>query len=160
MKIENNKVALINYTLTDTKGEKIDDSNGKPIAFLQGHNNLILGLENALKNKEVGDKFTTTILADDAYGETKEHLIQKNVPKEMFKGADKISIGMRFEAQSEQGLHSVVITEMTGEHVTVDGNHELAGLDLTFKVEVMGIRDATKEELEHGHAHGEGGYQH
>jgi len=78
----------------------------------------------------------------------------------MFKGADKISIGMRFEAQSEQGLHSVVITKMTGEHVTVDGNHELAGLDLTFKVEVMGIRDATKEELEHGHAHGEGGYQH
>lgn len=160
MKIENNKVALINYVLTDSEGTEIDASNGNPLAFLQGHHNLIPGLEKALDGKKVGDKFTTTVPAAEAYGEKQAHLVQENVPISMFQGVESIEVGMRFEAQSEQGFHSVVITEVAEEHVTVDGNHELAGLDLTFEVEVMGIREATEEEIEHGHAHGEGGHQH
>ena len=157
MKIENNKVALINYVLTDSEGTEIDASNGEPLAFLQGHNNLIPGLEKELEGKKVGDKFTAKISAADAYGEREDHLVQENVPISMFQGVESIEVGMRFEAQSEQGFHSVVITEVSDEHVTVDGNHELAGLDLTFDVEIMGIRDATEEEIEHGHAHGAGG---
>jgi len=159
MNIENDKVALIEYTLTDSKGEQMDASNGNPLAYLHGHGNLIPGLEKELADKTVGDKFTTTVPAVEAYGERIDALIQ-TVSNEMFQGVDNLEIGMRFEAQSEQGMHSVEITAIEGDQVTVDGNHPLAGLDLTFEVEVIGVREATKEELEHGHAHGEGGHQH
>lgn len=160
MKIENDKVVMIEYTLTDNEGNEIDASNGHPLTYLQGHHNLIPGLEAELAGKEVGAKFTTTIPAAEAYGEKEDHLIQAGVPKNMFQGVESLEVGMRFEAQSEHGVHSVMITTVEEETVTVDGNHELAGMDLTFTVEVMGIRDATPEELEHGHAHGVGGHNH
>jgi len=82
------------------------------------------------------------------------------VPKSMFQGVENLEVGMRFEAQSEQGVHSVEITEVGDETVTVDGNHPLAGKTLNFEIEVMDIRDATEEELTHGHAHGDGGHHH
>jgi len=160
MKIENDKVVMINYVLKDNEGNQLDASNGEPLAYLQGHHNLIPGLEKELEGKTVGDKFTVTIPAAEAYGEKQDHLVQADVPKEMFQGVENLEVGMRFEAQSEQGMHSVVITEVTDESVTVDGNHELAGMDLTFDVEVMGVREPTAEELEHGHVHGPGGHQH
>lgn len=160
MNIENNKVVLIKYTLNDAQGNQIDASTDTPLAYLQGHNNLIPGLEAELLGKSVGDKFTTTIPAADAYGEVDTHLIQEGVPKAMFQGIDNLEVGMRFEAQSQEGFHSVVITSVEDETVTVDGNHELAGMDLTFEVEVVEIRGASDEEIEHGHAHGEGGHQH
>lgn len=160
MKIEKNKVGHFNYTLTDNDGNQIDASNGQPLAYLHGYSNLIPGLENELEGKAVGDKFTTTIKAAEAYGEVQPELIQEEVPKSMFQGVENLDVGMRFEAQSEQGVHSVVITEVSDEHVTVDGNHPLAGQDLNFEVEITGIRDATEEELEHGHAHGDGGHHH
>jgi FKBP-type peptidyl-prolyl cis-trans isomerase SlyD len=160
MTIEKDKVVEINYTLKDKDGNVIDASNGQPLAYLQGHGNLIPGLEKELEGKEVGDKFTVTIPAAEAYGERNDALVQKGVPKEMFQGVDNLEVGMRFEAQSEQGMHSVEITEVTDEGVTVDGNHPLAGQDLTFDIEVMGVRDATEEELQHGHAHGAGGHEH
>lgn len=160
MKIENNKVVLINYVLTAPNGEQIDASNGEPMAYLHGHHNVIPGLEKALESKSAGDKFTAIISAEDGYGEKLDHLIQENVPKSMFQGVEDIEIGMRFEAQSDQGFHSVAITEVTEETVTVDGNHELAGIELNFDIEVVEVRDATAEEVEHGHAHGAGGHQH
>lgn len=160
MKIENNKVVLINYVLTDPNGEQIDASKGEPMAYLHGHHNVIPGLEKALESKSAGDKFTAIISAEDGYGEKLDHLIQENVPKSMFQGVEDIEIGMRFEAQSDQGFHSVAITEVTEETVTVDGNHELAGIELNFDIEVVEVRDATAEEVEHGHAHGAGGHQH
>jgi FKBP-type peptidyl-prolyl cis-trans isomerase SlyD len=159
MNIENNKVAMIEYTLTNDKSEQIDASNGTPLAYLHGHGNLIPGLEKELVGKTVGDKFTAQVAATEAYGERVEALVQ-TVGKEMFQGVEALEVGMRFEAQSEQGMHSVEITAMEGEQVTVDGNHPLAGLDLTFEVEVMGVRESTAEETEHGHAHGEGGHKH
>lgn len=160
MKIEQNKVGMIDYSLTDAEGNVIDASNGQALAYLHGHSNLIPGLEKELEGKQVGDKFTANIAAADAYGETQPHLIQEGVPKSMFQGVDNLEVGMRFEAQSEQGVHSVEITKVDDETVTVDGNHPLAGKDLNFDIEVMGVRDATEEELEHGHAHGDGGHQH
>ncbi|WP_321323140.1 peptidylprolyl isomerase [Thiomicrorhabdus sp.] len=159
MSIQKDKVALIEYTLTNQHGEQIDASNGNPLAYLHGHNNLIPGLESELEGKAVGDKFKTTIAPDQAYGERVDALVQ-TVPSSMFQGVDELEIGMRFEAQSEQGMHSVEITHIEDDQVTVDGNHPLAGEALTFEVEVVGLRDSTPEEIEHGHAHGDGGHQH
>ena len=160
MKIENNKVVQIKYVLTDAQGNQMDASGDEPLAYLHGSHNLIPGLEAELKGKQGGDKFVVTIPAEEAYGEKQDHLIQDGVPKEMFQGVDNIEVGMRFEAQSEQGFHSVVITEINDETVTVDGNHEMAGMDLTFDIEVVDVRDATEEEISHGHAHGAGGHHH
>ncbi|MGC9386688.1 MAG: FKBP-type peptidyl-prolyl cis-trans isomerase [Hydrogenovibrio sp.] len=160
MKLEPNKVGLINYSLTDSDGNLIDSSNGQALAYLHGHSNLIPGLEKQLEGKATGDKFTADIPAAEGYGEIEPHLIQEDVPKSMFQGVDNLEVGMRFEAQTEQGVHSVEITDVQDETVTVDGNHPLAGKDLSFDIEVMGVRDATEEELAHGHAHGEGGHQH
>ncbi|HEY9017829.1 peptidylprolyl isomerase [Thiomicrospira sp.] len=159
MKIEQDKVAQIEYTLTNSAGEVLDKSNGQPLAYLHGHHNLIPGLEAELLGKAVGDKFTATIAAADAYGEKHEGMIQQ-VPSNLFQGVENIEVGMRFEAQSDQGVQSVEIVAIDGDMVTVDANHPLAGQDLTFEVEIMGIRDASAEELEHGHAHGAGGHQH
>jgi FKBP-type peptidyl-prolyl cis-trans isomerase SlyD len=159
MTIQKDKVALIEYTLTNAAGEELDASNGQPLAYLHGHGNLIPGLENELEGKQVGDKFTTTIAAADAYGDRVDALVQE-VPSSMFQGVDNLEVGMRFQAQSEQGMHSVEITAIDGDQITVDGNHPLAGQDLTFAVEVVGLRDATDEELDHGHAHGDGGHHH
>lgn len=159
MTLEDNKVGLIEYTLTNAAGETLDASEGNPLAYLHGHGNLIPGLEKELAGKTVGDKFNTTVAAADAYGERVDGLIQ-TVPASMFQGVEKIDIGMRFEAQSEQGMHSVEVTAVENDQVTVDGNHPLAGLALTFDIEVVGVRSATDEEIEHGHAHGEGGHQH
>lgn len=159
MTIEKDKVGLIEYTLTNEEGETLDASNGNPLAYLHGHHNLIPGLEQELEGKKVGDKFTATIPAEDAYGERHPELTQ-TVSKDMFQGVEELEVGMRFQAQSEQGTHSVEITAIDGDQITVDGNHPLAGMPLTFEVEVVGVRDATEEELDHGHAHGEGGHQH
>lgn len=159
MSIQQDKVALIEYTLTDDQGEQIDASNGNPLAYLHGHNNLIPGLEAELEGKNVSDKFKITVSADKAYGDRTDALVQ-TVPDSMFQGIDSLEVGMRFEAQSEQGMHSVEVTAIDGDQVTVDGNHPLAGMALTFEVEVVGLREATPEEIEHGHAHGDGGVQH
>lgn len=159
MNIAKDNVGIIEYTLTDAEGEELDASAGNPLAYLHGHSNLIPGLEAELEGKTVGDKFKATIPAVDAYGERIEALVQ-TVPNSMFQGVEELEIGMRFEAQSEQGMHSVEVTHIEGDDVTVDGNHPLAGLDLTFDVEVVEVRAATEDEIEHGHAHGDGGVQH
>lgn len=159
MKISNNSVVLFEYTLKDANGEQLDASEGQPLAYLHGHSNIIAGLEKQMEGKTVGDKFTADVAATDGYGDIQEELIQK-VPSSMFQGVDELEVGMRFEAQSEYGTHSVEIKHIDGDEITVDGNHPLAGVDLSFDVEVTGVRAATDEEIEHGHAHGPGGHQH
>lgn len=159
MKIEQDKVVQIEYVLKDDAGEQIDATDGQPLAYLHGHNNLIQGLEDELAGKSVGDTLKTTIPAEKAYGLRAEELVQ-TVPAEMFQGVESLEVGMRFEAQSEQGQHSVEITAIDGDQITVDGNHPLAGMALTFDVEIKHIRDAEESELEHGHAHGDGGVHH
>lgn len=159
MNIAKDNVGIIEYVLTDVEGEQIDASDGNPLAYLHGHGNLIPGLEAELDGKTAGDKFKATIPAADAYGERIEALVQ-TVPNSMFQGVEELEIGMRFEAQSEQGMHSVEVTNIDGDDVTVDGNHPLSGMDLTFDVEVIEVRSATEDEIEHGHAHGDGGVQH
>ncbi|GAW85572.1 FKBP-type peptidyl-prolyl cis-trans isomerase SlyD [Bathymodiolus platifrons methanotrophic gill symbiont] len=156
MKNTENPVVSIHYTLTNKAGEKLDSSIGaEPLSYLHGAGNIIPGLESALSDASVGDKLTVTIEPADAYGEHNEQQIQ-TVAKDMFKGMDKVEVGMQFQADSSTGPAIVTITKIEGDNITIDGNHPLAGEQLTFDVEVMEIRSATETEMEHGHIHGAG----
>ncbi|MBL1319949.1 MAG: peptidylprolyl isomerase [Methylophaga sp.] len=160
MKVIENAVVVIDYTLTDNDGEVIDSSEGAgPLAYLQGAGNIIPGLETALLDKEAGDKIQASIEPKDAYGERVEDMKQE-VPKELFGGIDNIEVGMQFESETDAGPVMVTVVEMGEEMITVDGNHPLAGEHLNFDVTVREVREASKEELEHGHVHGEGGHHH
>jgi FKBP-type peptidyl-prolyl cis-trans isomerase SlyD len=156
MQITKDKVAQIHYTLTDNKGTVLDSSSGRePLTYLHGGGNLIAGMEEGLEGKSKGDKFKLKIAPEKGYGVRDNSLIQK-VPRSSF-GDQKIEKGMQF--QTNRGM-VVTVTETGLESVTVDGNHPLAGVELNFDVEVMGIRDATADEVAHGHVHGAGGHHH
>ncbi|MBD1565338.1 peptidylprolyl isomerase [Vibrio sp. S12_S33] len=157
MKIEKNVVVSLAYQVKLEDGIVVDQSTVEaPLDYLHGHNNLITGLENQLEGKVVGDKFTATIAPEDAYGEHNDDLVQR-VPAEVFQGVEQIEVGMRFLADTDQGPIPVEVTEVDGDEVVVDGNHMLAGQTLTFDVEVVAMRAATEEEVEHGHLHQEEG---
>lgn len=160
MQIAKNKVVSIDYTLTGPKGEVIDTSEGRePLAYLHGGGNIIPGLETALEGKSKGDQLNVSLEPKEGYGERNAALVQE-VPKKLFEGVEKIEPGMQFQAMSEQGPRIVTVRAVEGDHVTVDGNHPLAGVPLQFDVAVVDVRDATKEELEHGHVHGPGEHDH
>jgi FKBP-type peptidyl-prolyl cis-trans isomerase SlyD len=160
MQIAQDSVVSIHYTLTSDAGEVIDSSSGNDLlVYLQGHGNLIPGLERELTGKQAGDKLKVRIAPVDAYGELDDSLIQ-DVPRAAFGGTSEIQVGMQFQAQSNHGPHTVTITKVTGDTITVDGNHPLAGKHLNFAVEVTEVRGATQEELSHGHVHGPGGHHH
>ncbi|MEM7017831.1 MAG: peptidylprolyl isomerase [Pseudomonadota bacterium] len=161
MQITQNKVVSIDYTLTNDAGEVLDTSSGRePLQYIQGLKNIIGGLEEALEGKTVGDKLDVTVAPADAYGEWNEALTQE-VPKDTFSGVDPttLEVGMQFQAQTPQGARVVTIAKISEDSVTVDANHPLAGMALTFAVEIMEVRDATEEELSHGHVNGEGGQE-
>lgn len=160
MQIAERRVALFHYTLTNDQGEVIDSSEGRdPLGYLHGAGNIVPGLEKAMEGKAAGDSFKVTVAPDEGYGNRNEDLVQQ-VPREMFQGVDDIQPGMRFQAESNQGPVSVIVTEVSDAQVTVDGNHVLAGENLNFAIEVTDVRDATQEEIDHGHPHGPGGHQH
>lgn len=160
MLIAQDSVVAIRYTLKNDAGETLDASaDGEPLTYLHGNGNLIPGLERALEGKKVGDQLSVAVPAADAYGELDDDLVQE-VPRAAFRGIDDIQVGMQFQAQSNQGPRSVVVTNVTPEVITVDGNHPLAGQNLNFEVEIADVRAATREELDHGHVHGPGGHHH
>lgn len=157
--IANNNVVSFHYTLTNAEGETLDKSQGEPLAYLHGAGNIIPGLEKALEGKTVGDKFTVTIPAAEGYGEYNPDLVQE-VPAQMFQGVENIEAGMQFQAQTDDGVQIVTVKAIEGDNIIVDANFPLAGQDLTFEVEIAEVRDASPEELEHGHVHGAGGHHH
>lgn len=160
MQIANNKVVSIHYKLTNDAGDILDSSEGQePLAYLHGLGNIIPGLENALSGRALGDKFSVTVAPADGYGERDNEMVQ-SVPRSAFQGVDQILPGMQFQAQSPEGMQLVTVIDVDGDEVILDGNHPMAGITLTFDVEVTEIRDATAEELEHGHVHGPGGHHH
>lgn len=160
MKIGHQKVVSIHYTLTREDGTVLDSSSGgDPLAYLHGHGNIIPGLETALEGKVEGDKLQVSIEPEQGYGVRDERLVQV-VPRSAFKGIESVEPGMRFQAQGPEGSRSVVVTDVATDVVTIDANHPLAGVTLHFDVEVSGIREATEEELAHGHVHGPGGHHH
>jgi FKBP-type peptidyl-prolyl cis-trans isomerase SlyD len=160
MNITENCVASFHYTLTDGSGKVLDSSEGQePLSYLHGAGNIIPGLEKELLGKKVGDKLNVSVKAAEAYGERDDSMVQK-LPSSMFSGVDNIEAGMEFHAETEHGLQVVTVTSVENDEVTIDGNHPLAGVDLTFDVEITEIRAATEEEVNHGHAHGAGGHHH
>lgn len=160
MNISNNCVASFHYTLTDSTGKVLDSSEGQePLSYLHGAGNIIPGLEKALVGKTVGDKLNVSVAAAEAYGERDDSMVQQ-LDSSMFSGIDQIEVGMEFHAETEHGLQVVTVTNVDGDQVTIDGNHPLAGVDLNFDVEVTEVREATEDEISHGHAHGAGGHHH
>lgn len=160
MNIAKHSVVSIHYKLTNDGGETLDSSEGRsPLAYIQGIGQLIPGLEKALEGKVVGHKDKVTIQPAEAYGERNDALIQA-VGKEQIQGTDEVQVGMQFETQGPQGPMLLTVVEVKDAEVVLDGNHPLAGVTLHFDVEVVGVRAATEEELDHGHVHGEGGHQH
>jgi len=160
MKVAENMVVLIDYTLTDNDGDVIDSSEGAgPLAYLHGAGNIIPGLEAALLGKEAGDDVKASIEPENAYGERQEEMKQ-DVPKELFGGVDNIEVGMQFQSETDQGPVMVTVVTIGEEIITVDGNHPLAGVHLNFDVTIREVREPSEEELEHGHVHGEGGHHH
>lgn len=153
MKIQDNCVVAIHYTLTSDDGDVIDSSEGRdPLSYLQGHGNIIPGLEEALLGLAAGDRIKVVVEPEDGYGPVQDSLIQQ-VPREAFEGVDEIEPGMQFQAQTPQGPITVTVIEVDDATVTLDGNHELAGVRLNFAVEVVSVRQAQPEELDHGHVH-------
>ena len=160
MQISQDMVVSIHYTLKNDAGDVLDTSSGRdPLAYLHGNNNIIPGLEKALEGKAAGDSVQVSVEPGEGYGERQEGLVQ-DVPREAFQGIDDIKPGMQFQAQGPQGPVLVTVTSVADETVTVDGNHPLAGETLHFDVEVAEVREATDEEMEHGHVHGPGGHEH
>jgi len=153
------RVISFHYTLTDPDGQQLDSSQGQdPMSFLEGVGQIIPGLESALGKMSPGDKKQVKVAAKDAYGDRNEDHVFK-VPIDKMPTRE-IKVGERFRAGDEERTAVVTVTEVEGDTVTLDGNHPLAGVDLTFDVEVTEIRDATEVELAHGHVHGPGGAHH
>jgi len=159
MQISDNSVVQIHYTLSDENGEIESSVGGHPLLYLHGHQQMLAGLEAELTGKAAGDELDITLPPAQAYGERDENAIQSIQVKHLL-GAKKWKPGMVAVVQTEQGQRQVTIVKVGMFKAEVDTNHPLAGKTLTFKVKVLAVREATEEELAHGHAHGEGGHHH
>lgn len=160
MEIAADAVVLIHYTLKDDSGAVLDSSaGGEPLAYIQGHGNLVPGLEKALEGKQDGSTLAVTVPPADGYGVRDAALVQR-MPKRALQGSGEIRKGMQFQARTDDGMRVFTVTAVVGDMVTLDGNHPLADQNLHFDVEVVEVRQATAEELEHGHVHGAGGHHH
>ena len=147
-------VVSIHYQLTDDEGNVLDSSEGRePLSYLHGAGNILPGLENALVGKVEGDSEQVRLEPEDGYGTIMDELIQK-IDRSAFQGVENIEVGMTFQAQGPNGaIQHIVVKDIEGDEITIDGNHPLAGVALNFDVEVVGIREATDEEIDHGHVH-------
>ena len=160
MKIEQNKVGQIHYTLKNAQGDVLDTSEGHaPLSYLHGTGSLIPGMERALEGKEPGAKFKIVIPPAEAYGIKSDALISV-VPLSNFPEKEQVQVGVQFRAGTSKGERIATIVHVEGDQVTVDFNHPLAGVELHFDVEIVDVREATDEEIAHGHVHGEGGHHH
>ena len=161
MTIAQHKVVTIHYRVSDSDSDELIDSseNSEPMTYLHGARNIIPGLEQALEGKSQGDELEVTIPPAEAYGERSEDRVQQ-VPREAFQDMDKVEPGMAVTAQTGQGQIDLLVTAVDDEMVTVDANHPLAGKSLKFSVTVEEVRDASEEEIAHGHVHGPGGHHH
>lgn len=148
------RVLAFNYVLTGPEGNVLDASEkGQPLPFLEGAGQIIPKLEEEIKDLKEGDKKTVKLAAADAYGLPRDNMLM-DVPKEELAHLPNLEIGTHLNLQLSQGSHIVRVSKISDTHVTLDGNHPLAGQDLQFEVEMVLIREATKEELDHGHPHG------
>ncbi|SRR5690606_19000105 len=159
MKIEKDRIVSFHYSVAEQGKEAIETSEGRePLVILVGHGNIIPGLEKAMEGREAGEKFTADVSAADAYGDVQPGM-QQRVPKKYFKGT-RLAPGMQVTLQTKFGPRPVTVEKVGMSVVDVDLNHPMAGKDLTFSIEIVDVREADAEEIEHGHVHGDGGHQH
>jgi FKBP-type peptidyl-prolyl cis-trans isomerase SlyD len=157
---EKDKVVTFHYTLKNAVGEQMESSRETdPISYLHGANNIITGLEKAMEGHAIKDEFSATIKPEDAYGVRNEANVQR-VPIKRLKGIGKVSVGQVLNLKTNKGQVQVTVLKVGRFNVDVDGNHPLAGEELTFNIEITDIRESTEEELKHRHVHGPGGHQH
>lgn len=160
MIVADKKVVSFHYTLTNTQGVELESTRDRqPMTYLHGARNIIPGLESALSGKAAGDRFQVTIEPGEAYGERKPGNIQR-IPAKHFRDTRRLQPGQAVSIQTRRGPVQASVVKVGRFNVDVDANHPLAGQTLTFDVEVTAVRDATGEELSHGHVHGAGGVQH
>ena len=154
------QVMGFHYTLTNTEGTVLDSSEGgNPLLFLAGTQMIIPGLEEKVLTMSVGDKEKVQIAADDAYGQVREDMLI-TVKRDQFPEGTEINEGDSFRVNEDPRMPPFQVMKIDGDEISLNGNHPLAGMDLTFDVEITEKRDATEEEIAHGHAHGVGGHQH
>jgi FKBP-type peptidyl-prolyl cis-trans isomerase SlyD len=159
MKIEKDRVVRFHYTVAEQGQEALESSKERePLAILIGHGNIIPGLEKAMEGREAGESFAVDVAAADAYGERRDGLTQR-VPKKHF-GAQRLEPGMQVVLNTNFGPRAVTIEKVGMSVVDVDLNHPMAGKNLHFDVEIVDVREAKPEEVEHGHVHGDGGHEH
>jgi len=160
MIVAKDTVVQLHYTLKDDQGNQIESTAGlDPIAYLQGHHNMIPGFESAVEGKQAGDHVDITVTPENGYGERIEGSVQR-VPVKHLQGAKKWKKGMIASVHTEQGERQVTIVKLGRFMADVDTNHPFAGKTLHFEVDIVDVRHATPEEIDHGHAHGIGGHQH
>jgi len=160
VKIENKKVVSIHYSLTDDDGQQVDSSIGnEPLKFLHGYGNIIAGLEEKLTEKVVGDKLTVAVPPEKGYGVYDESK-KLQASRDQIEGVEALKIGMEIQTNTKDGVKLFWVEKIFGDTVILNGNHPLAGQNLNFDVEIVEVRDASAEELKHGHVHGPGGHQH
>jgi FKBP-type peptidyl-prolyl cis-trans isomerase SlyD len=160
MVVAKDKVVVIDYTLKDSDGQILDQSDGgEPLSYLHGAGMIIEGLETALEGKVANDELQVIVEPNDGYGEFDEKLRQQ-VPRSEFADIEDLAVDMQFRVNADDGFVVVTVVDVNDDEVTIDGNHQLAGVTLHFDVKVREIRDATEEEIEHGHPHGPGGHEH
>lgn len=147
MKIADKTVVQMHYTLTSDEGAVIDSSAGRePLQYIQGAHMIVVGLEKAMAGHDVGDKFDVKVIPSEGYGEYDERMTQE-VPTSVFQGVDKVEAGMQFYAQTPMGPMPIRIKSVNGDKAVIDANHELAGKNLNFAIEVVSVREATEDEL-------------
>jgi len=160
MKISKGKVVSIHYALTDTTGEVLESSEEQaPLNYLHGYGNIIAGLEKALEGKVAGDKLKAVIPPADGYG-TRDETLVKKLPLSSFQNRDEVKVGTQFQADTSRGPRLATVTKIDDKSVTVDLNHPLADQTLSFDIDVVEVREATEQELSHGHVHGPEGHGH
>lgn len=160
MKIEKDRVVRFHYTVSEVGQAPLESSKegSEPLSILVGHGNIIPGLENALDGREAGESFGVDVPAAEAYGERRDGLSQR-VPKKHF-GEQKLAPGQQVVLNTNFGPRAVTIEKVGMSVVDVDLNHPMAGKDLHFDIEIVEVREASPEEVAHGHVHGEGGHHH
>ena len=159
MIIENNRVVSIDYTIRNPEGELLEESDEGPMNYLQGSGALAPGLEKELLGKKAGDTVNITLNPDDAFGSRDDELMSE-VSLQDFDDPSEVKEGLVFHAEMDGEMRFYTVISVKGDTVTIDGNHPFAGHTLNFSVSVRDVREASSEELEHGHVHDEEGHHH
>ena len=153
MQVEKNKVVEIEYTLKDDSGQVLDASEGRqPLSYIQGVGNLISGVENALEGKSSGERVEITVPPETGYGVRDDSLVL-SIERDKFSQFEDLKEGARFRMESPEGPMIFTVVKVEDGEVLVDGNHPLAGMTLNFDITIQSVREATSEELDHGHGH-------